>query len=187
MSRDKESLIEKAAEITAMQEAYSYLTTRFEFGDEMLDDVLALENPLKYFADRWLLPVSDVFDVDMDIRENIAESEIAGIPVSERTGCFCPGTAAKCGSGSAGMSGFGETGTRIRCTVMGRKLYYDGRCIDAYVPVPKDLTKVKTKLAFNLTKRQLICFSLAGLVGLPVYFFTRGAIGNSAAVLLMIG
>ena len=43
-----------------------------------------------------------------------------------------------------------------------------------YVPVPKDLTKVKTKLAFNLTKRQLICFSLAGLVGLPVYFFTRG-------------
>ena len=34
-----------------------------------------------------------------------------------------------------------------------------------YVPVPKDLTKVKTKLAFNLTKRQLICFSLAALVG----------------------
>ena len=68
----KESLIEKAAEITAMQEAYSYLTTKFEFRDEMLDDVLALENPLKYFADRWLMPVSDVFDVDMDIRENIA-------------------------------------------------------------------------------------------------------------------
>lgn len=65
-------LIEKAAEITAMQEAYSYLTTKFEFRDEMLDDVLALENPLKYFADRWLMPVSDVFDVDMDIRENIA-------------------------------------------------------------------------------------------------------------------
>lgn len=56
-----------------------------------------------------------------------------------------------------------------------------------YVPVPKDLTKVKTKLAFNLTKRQLICFSLAALVGLPVYFLTRSAIGNSAAVLLMIG
>lgn len=43
-----------------------------------------------------------------------------------------------------------------------------------YVPVPKDLTKVKTKLAFNLTKRQLICFSLAGLVGLPVYFLPAG-------------
>lgn len=56
-----------------------------------------------------------------------------------------------------------------------------------YVPVPKDLTKVKTKLAFNLTKRQLICFSLAALAGVPVYFLTRGAIGNSAAALLMIG
>ena len=56
-----------------------------------------------------------------------------------------------------------------------------------YVPVPKDLTKVKTKVAFNLTKRQLICFGLAGVVGIPVYFLTRSAIGNSAAVLLMIG
>jgi len=56
-----------------------------------------------------------------------------------------------------------------------------------YVPVPKDLTKVKTKLAFNLTKRQLICFSLGGLFGLPVYFLSRSTIGNSAAVLLMIG
>ena len=36
-----------------------------------------------------------------------------------------------------------------------------------YVPVPKDLTKVKTKVAAGLTKRQLICFSLAALVGLP--------------------
>ena len=55
-----------------------------------------------------------------------------------------------------------------------------------YVPVPKDLTKVKTKVAFNLTKRQLICFGLAALVGLPVYFLSRGAIGNTAAVLIMI-
>ena len=42
-----------------------------------------------------------------------------------------------------------------------------------YVPVPKDLTKVKTKVAFNLTKRQLIFFSIAGAVGLPVYFFSH--------------
>ncbi len=28
----------------------------------------------------------------------------------------------------------------------------------AYVPVPKDLSKVKTKVAFNLTKRQIVCF-----------------------------
>mgnify|MGYP000429414114 CR=1 FL=1 len=42
----------------------------------------------------------------------------------------------------------------------------------AYVPVPKDLSKIKTKLAFNLTKRQLICFSGCGgggPSGLPVF------------------
>ena len=57
----------------------------------------------------------------------------------------------------------------------------------AYVPVPKDLSKIKTKLAFNLTKRQLICFSAAASVGLPTYLLTRGALGKSAAMLLMIG
>ena len=57
----------------------------------------------------------------------------------------------------------------------------------AYVNVPKDLTKVKTKVALNLTKRQLICFSVAAAVGIPVYFLTKGALGNSAAVILMIG
>ncbi len=55
-----------------------------------------------------------------------------------------------------------------------------------YVPVPKDLSKVKTKVAFNMTGRQLLCFSLAAAVGVPVYFLTRGLIGNSAAVMLMI-
>ena len=42
----------------------------------------------------------------------------------------------------------------------------------AYVPVPKDLSKIKTKLAFNLTKRQLVCFSGAAAVGLPAYLFS---------------
>lgn len=56
----------------------------------------------------------------------------------------------------------------------------------AYVPVPKDLNKVKTKIAFNLTKRQLICFGVAAAVGIPVYLLTRGAMGNEGAVLLMI-
>ena len=52
----------------------------------------------------------------------------------------------------------------------------------AYVPVPKDLSKIKTKLAFNLTKRQLVCFSGAAAVGLPAYLLSRGSIGNSAAM-----
>ncbi len=56
-----------------------------------------------------------------------------------------------------------------------------------FVPVPKDLAKVKTKVAFNLTKRQLICFSIAAAVGVPCYLFSKGPLGNTGAVLLMIG
>ena len=56
-----------------------------------------------------------------------------------------------------------------------------------FVPVPKDLTRVKSKVAFNLTKRQLVTFGLGGLVGIPAYLFTRGSIGNESAALLMIG
>jgi len=57
----------------------------------------------------------------------------------------------------------------------------------AFVPVPKDLSKVKTKVAFNLTKRQLICFGSAAAIGVPTFIFSRGLIGNEGAVLLMIG
>ena len=56
----------------------------------------------------------------------------------------------------------------------------------AYVNVPNDLSKIKTKLAFNLTKRQLICFGAAAAAGVPLYLLTRGALGNSAALLLML-
>ena len=51
----------------------------------------------------------------------------------------------------------------------------------AFVSVPKDLTKVKNKIIFNLTKRQLICFGIAAAVGVPFYFLTRGIIGSSNA------
>ena len=56
----------------------------------------------------------------------------------------------------------------------------------AYVPVPKDLTRVKSKFLFNLTKRQVICFGLGALVGVPVFFLTKKALGTSMATLLMI-
>ena len=56
----------------------------------------------------------------------------------------------------------------------------------AYVQIPKDLSNVKTKVAFNLTKRQLIGFAVAGLIGIPTYLKTRGALGNDLAVFLML-
>lgn len=56
----------------------------------------------------------------------------------------------------------------------------------AYVPIPKDLTRVKSKFLFNLTKRQVVCFGLGALAGLPVFFLTKEAIGVSMAAALMI-
>lgn len=60
----------------------------------------------------------------------------------------------------------------------------------AFVSVPKDLTKVKNKVVLNLTKRQIICLTVAAAIGLPFYFLTKGAIGTSNAatgmVLLML-
>jgi hypothetical protein len=55
-----------------------------------------------------------------------------------------------------------------------------------FVSVPRDLTKVKSKVALNLTFRQIVCFGGAAIVGVPVYFLARGAIGNSSAVAVMI-
>ena len=55
-----------------------------------------------------------------------------------------------------------------------------------YVNVPNDLSKIKTKIAFNLTRRQLICFGGAAAVGIPVYLLTRHALGGTGAMFLMI-
>lgn len=52
--------------------------------------------------------------------------------------------------------------------------------------VPKDLSKIKTKIYFNLTKRQLLCFGGGALAGVPLYFLTRNALPRSLALLLMI-
>lgn len=56
----------------------------------------------------------------------------------------------------------------------------------AYVPVPKDLTRVKTKVMFNLTKRQLLCFSLAALAGIPLFFLLKAHTSVSVAALMMV-
>ena len=55
----------------------------------------------------------------------------------------------------------------------------------AYVPIPKDLKKVKTNVVFNLTKRQLIGFSIAGVVGFLVYFYMRKFVANDIAIFIM--
>lgn len=56
----------------------------------------------------------------------------------------------------------------------------------SYISVPRDLTKVKSKVFFNLTKRQLICFSLAALIGVPSFFLLKKLGNISLAALGMM-
>jgi hypothetical protein len=56
----------------------------------------------------------------------------------------------------------------------------------AYISVPRDLTRVKSKVFFNLTKRQLVCFGAAALLGVPSFFLLRRTGNNSLATLGMM-
>ena len=54
------------------------------------------------------------------------------------------------------------------------------------VDVAKDPKAIKSKFIGNFTKRQVICFGAAALVGVPFYLLTRKAIGTDVAALLMV-
>ena len=56
----------------------------------------------------------------------------------------------------------------------------------AYVTIPKDLSRIESKVLFGLTKRQVICFGSAALAGVPLFFLTKGALGTTTAALCMI-
>ena len=54
------------------------------------------------------------------------------------------------------------------------------------LPYPKTYPKSKTKVAFNLTKRQIVCLGAALLVGLPLFFLLKGNAGTTLAAMAMI-
>ena len=56
----------------------------------------------------------------------------------------------------------------------------------SYISVPRDLTKVMSKVMFNLTKRQLICFSVAALIGVPSFFLIKQIASVSTAAIGMM-
>lgn len=56
----------------------------------------------------------------------------------------------------------------------------------SYISVPRDLTKIKSKVMFNLTKRQLICFSVAALIGVPSFFLIKQIGSTSMAAMGMM-
>lgn len=55
-----------------------------------------------------------------------------------------------------------------------------------YIPIQKDFSKVKNKVALGLTKRQLLCFALAALAGIPAYIFLKKVIATDIAGVIMI-
>ena len=56
----------------------------------------------------------------------------------------------------------------------------------SYISVPRDLTKVKSKVIFNLTKRQIICFTVAALIGVPSFFLIKSVAEINVAVMGMM-
>ena len=56
----------------------------------------------------------------------------------------------------------------------------------AYVTIPKDLSRIQSKVLFGLTKRQVICFGAAALVGVPLFFLAKASLGATRAALCMI-
>lgn len=46
-----------------------------------------------------------------------------------------------------------------------------------YVEVPKDFDEIKQRIALGLTKRQMICFGIAGVIGGLTFWATVGKLG----------
>ena len=55
-----------------------------------------------------------------------------------------------------------------------------------YVDVPRDFSKIKSKVLLNLTARQLACFGGGALIGVPLFFLLRKPLGPSTAVMIMM-
>ena len=55
-----------------------------------------------------------------------------------------------------------------------------------YISVPRDLSKVKTKVFMNLTRRQLLCFGTAALIGVPMFFLLKASGNLSLAAMGMM-
>ncbi len=54
------------------------------------------------------------------------------------------------------------------------------------VDVAKDPAGVKSKFIGNFTKRQVVCFGLAALIGVPLYLISKGTLGTEVSALLMV-
>ena len=54
-----------------------------------------------------------------------------------------------------------------------------------YIRIPKDVNEIRQKFIFNLTKRQVVSFSIGAVLGMPAFFLLKNSAGLSAAILAM--
>lgn len=55
----------------------------------------------------------------------------------------------------------------------------------AYVSVPADLGRVRSKVMFGLTMRQLVCFGSGTVLGVPLYFGLKSGLNCSSSLSAM--
>ncbi len=53
-------------------------------------------------------------------------------------------------------------------------------------PVIMDFMEVKKTVLLNLTKRQLVCFGVAAILGLPAYWYSKSIVGTQLASIILI-
>lgn len=56
-----------------------------------------------------------------------------------------------------------------------------------YVKIPKDLSLIKQKFIFGLTKRQAVCFGAALIIGFPVFFGVKALTNSTTVAALAMG
>lgn len=56
-----------------------------------------------------------------------------------------------------------------------------------YVKIPKDISLIKQKFLFGLTKRQVICFGIGLAMGLPAFFIVKSLVSDLTISVLAMG
>ena len=55
----------------------------------------------------------------------------------------------------------------------------------AYVGVPRNLSNIKSKFAAGMTGSQILHILAGASIGVPLFFITRGSLGNGPAMLIL--
>ena len=56
-----------------------------------------------------------------------------------------------------------------------------------FVRIPKDLSLIKQKFIFGLTKRQAICFGIGIAMGIPAFFVSKALTDNLTVSVFALG